>query len=100
MEKKELKDIKVEVSVLTEPKIVNVKHPSEYPGKIKKDIDGLIIRKGRMEGLFLPQVWSQLADKVEFLDNLCLKAGLTPGEWKSGSIELYRFEVEKIVENN
>ncbi len=97
--KGELKEIETEVSVLTEPKIISVKEPSEYLGKIRKDIDGLIIRKGYYEGLFLPQVWEQIPDKVDFLDNLCMKAGLMPGDWKSDGVELYKFQVEKIEDN-
>lgn len=94
----ELKDIKIEVSVLTEPEIIRVKNYSEYLDKIKEGVDGLIIKKNGNEGLFLPQVWKEIPDKVKFLENLCMKAGLPPDEWKSQDMKIYKFQVEAITE--
>jgi len=87
----ELPDIKIEVSVLTEPKSISIE--GIEPGK-----HGLILQYGPYSGLFLPQVWKQLPEKEQFLDNLCLKAGLTPGMWKENGVKLYSFEAQVFEE--
>jgi hypothetical protein len=99
LKERELKDLVIEVSVLTEPKLIEVKKPKEYLEKIKPHEDGLIIKKGLSSGLFLPQVWEQLHDKVEFLANLCLKASLSADEWMSAGVSIYKFQVEFVKED-
>ncbi len=95
LQEKELKEIKIEISVLTEPKILEkLDYDTIVIGK-----DGLIIKYGPYSGLLLPQVakeynWTQ----EEFLDNLCIKAGLQPGMWKLPGAILYRFQAEVFSE--
>ena len=89
MNKEELKDMEIEVSVLS-PLI---------PVKDVKDIrvgkHGLLIRKGQQSGLLLPQVPTEFGwDRETFLDQLCAKAGLPKGSWKDA--ELYSFTAEII----
>ena len=73
----ELKDIDVEVSVLTPFREV----PSAedfVPGK-----HGIYITKGRYSAVFLPQVASEQGwDRAETFRHLCAKAGLPMDEWK------------------
>lgn len=45
--------------------------------------DGLTIQDGFATATFLPSVWEQLPDKVEFLDHLRVKAGLSQKHWSS-----------------
>lgn len=83
----ELKDIEIEISILTpfEP----VKDVSE----IEVGKHGLYIRKGLYSGLLLPQVpveWGW--DRDEFLEQVCRKAGLPPGAWKDAT--LFKFEAQ------
>ncbi len=82
----ELSDIELEISVLTPLKKINALKEVEV-GR-----DGLLIAKGTRRGLLLPQVpvenhWS----KQTFLQQACLKAGLSKDAWKSGA-EIYTFE--------
>lgn len=56
LSKEELKEIFIEVSVLTEPKLIRVKNPKEYTKEIKIGKHGLILMNGSCGGLFLPQV--------------------------------------------
>jgi AmmeMemoRadiSam system protein A len=93
LEEDELKEVVIEVSLLSEPVRIKGK-PKEYLKKIEPFKDGLIIKKDRRSGLFLPQVWEQIPDKVGFLSHLCLKAGLFSGDWISDKITLYKFQVE------
>ncbi|MGL1936164.1 MAG: AmmeMemoRadiSam system protein A [Fibrobacterales bacterium] len=49
---------------------------------------GVMIRNGGKRALFLPQVWEQLPRADLFLKQLCLKAGLSGLDWKSGKLEV------------
>lgn len=92
LSKDELDKVTVEVTVLTPPEPLWVNTPSELPQAISVGEDGLMIQKGGHRGLLLPQVpveWGW--DAETYLDNLCLKAGLSPGSWRQGSVRLWRF---------
>lgn len=89
----EFKDLIFEVSVLTPPKLVIVNNPLEYPKKIKIGKDGLIIERGSFRGLLLPQVPVEWAwNEEEFLSQCCIKAGLSPNNWKYEGIKIYNFQ--------
>lgn len=84
--KNELKDIEIEISILT---------PFQKVEDPEKDIvvgrDGLYIMKGFYSGLLLPQVpveWGW--DRKTFLEQVCYKAGLPKDAWKTA--ELYKFQ--------
>jgi AmmeMemoRadiSam system protein A len=94
----ELKDILVEVSVLTRPELIIVDRSEKYVDEIIPNKDGLILEYGHYSGLFLPQVWEQIPDKKQFLDHLCMKAGLEPGMWKLNGVKIYRFHVQVFEE--
>jgi AmmeMemoRadiSam system protein A len=54
--------------------------------------DGLIARKRGRSGLLLPQVASEYGWSVEeFLSHTCGKAGLSPDEWRDGSVQFEKF---------
>ncbi|MEW6709778.1 MAG: AmmeMemoRadiSam system protein B [Candidatus Riflebacteria bacterium] len=85
----ELKDIRIEISVLTP--MQDVKDISE----IKIGRDGLLLQMGGRSGLLLPQVpveWNW--DVEEFLENLCHKAGLPAGSHLNPQAHLQRFSAD------
>lgn len=89
----ELNNVVFEVSVLTEPKLIEVESPTEYPSKIKIGEDGLIVERGFYKGLLLPQVpveWGW--DEEEFLCQCCMKAGLSPDCWILKGTKIYKFQ--------
>jgi len=89
----ELDNVVFEVSVLTEPELIKVDSPMEYPSKIKVGEDGLIVERGFYRGLLLPQVpieWGW--DEEEFLCQCCLKAGLSPDSWLLKGTKIYKFQ--------
>lgn len=93
LKESELKSVKIEVTVLTQPELVKASKPEEYLGKIKVGRDGLIIRNQYASGLLLPQVpveWKW--DVKAFLENTCGKAGLSPNAWKDKDTELFKFQ--------
>lgn len=90
----ELKDTRIEVSILTRPKIVDYTNAQDLIAKIRPDIDGVIIKKRHHSATFLPQVWKQLRDPKIFLKHLCQKAGLSSDEWKSGDLIVSTYQVQ------
>lgn len=96
---KELDRIIIEVSILTPPKLINAKKPSDYLKQLKIGRDGLIIEKGLARGLLLPQVpveWKW--DEREFLSQTCMKAGLLADCWLHEETKIYKFSAEIFTE--
>ena len=90
----ELNKVVFEVSVLTEPKLVDV-DKKKLPSLIKIGRDGLIIEHGFSSGLLLPQVAVENRwDSETFLCNACLKAGLPPDAWLWKGTKIYTFQAE------
>ena len=93
--KEELRGVEIELSVLTVPEKIEVKDSSEYLEKIKIGRDGLIIKYGGNSGLLLPQVPGEQGWGVEeYLDGICMKAGLAPGTWKEEGVNLEAFRAQ------
>lgn len=82
----EIRNLEIEISVLSPLKKIR------NPNLIKVGKHGLVISKGNKKGLLLPQVpvennWT----RETYLQRACLKAGLPPDAWKSGS-DIFTFE--------
>ena len=89
----EMKNIVVEVTILTPPKLIEVKKFDEYLEKIVIGRDGLIAKNGGMSGLLLPQVPIEWHWNVrEFLEHTCNKAGLNKDCWKNPNTEIHSFQ--------
>ncbi len=83
----EMKDIAIEISVLTEPS------PVRSVEEVRTGRDGLIVERGPYRGLLLPQVAVEQGwDRERFLDEACRKAGLPAGAWKDGVTMVFRFQ--------
>ena len=94
----EWRDVKIEVSILTDPKPLSYADSQDLLEKLRPGIDGVIIKKGYRQATFLPQVWEQLPDQKEFLTHLCYKAGLEGDAWKSGQLEVSTYQVQAFEE--
>lgn len=95
VEEKELGNIIVEISILTEPKKIDIKNREDLPKKIVIGRDGLIIKAGWYSGLLLPQVpVEQGWNEEEYLINLCYKAGLPPDAWLDNKTEILSFQAQ------
>ena len=94
LKESELKNIKIEVSVLSEPKKLEYKNEKDLLNKLFKDM-GIILKKGYNSATFLPQVWEQLKNPVDFLEHLSQKAGLNKDAWKTADIYFYTVDIEK-----
>ncbi len=95
----EMKDIEIEVSVLSVPRRLPCKSPEELLAKLRPGVDGVVLRVGGSQATYLPQVWEQLPEKKEFLSRLCEKAGLEANAWKSDQAVFLIYQVEAFKES-
>jgi hypothetical protein len=82
----ELPLLEYEVSVLSPlRRVLDIK-------QIKVGKHGLIMKKGDIEGLLLPQVpVEERWDRDTFLEETCIKAGLPPQAWKDDDTDIFMF---------
>jgi AMMECR1 domain-containing protein len=66
--------------------------------RLRPGIDGVILQVGGARATFLPQVWEQLPDPADFLDHLCLKAGLPVSAWRDGRPEISIYQARSFSE--
>jgi len=93
--REELKDLDIEISVLT-------------PFRRIRDIEeievgrhGLYLVQGRFRGLLLPQVATQYGwDRATFLAQTCRKSGLPESAWKDPHTIIHTFEAEVFSESS
>jgi len=90
---KELNDITIEVSLLSPFKEIKSTSPNERLAQIKQGVSGVLLKKGILSAVFLPQVWEKIPEKEDFLNALCEKAGLPWGFWVDPSTVLKTFNV-------
>ena len=95
---KEWEKVKIEISILTDPKPLDYSNRKDLLEKMRQGTDGVILKKGYNQSTFLPQVWEQLPDKKEFLTHLCLKAGLDGHEWEKEKLEVLTYQVQAFEE--
>jgi MEMO1 family protein len=90
----ELPDVRIEISVLSEPKPLVFSSPEQLLTQLQPGEDGVVLRIGGRMATFLPQVWSQIRGKTEFLDHLSVKAGCDPSAWKGKDTSVSTYHVE------
>ncbi len=91
----ELEGLNISISLLSGFERIRYMDEADLLTKINQVVDGIIIRDGNRQGVFLPSVWQQLPEKQEFLNNLKVKAGISPSYW-SNKIKVYRFRTVEI----
>jgi AmmeMemoRadiSam system protein B/AmmeMemoRadiSam system protein A len=85
----ELKDLNIEISVLTPMKRVDT------VDEIQVGVHGIYMVKGSRSGLLLPQVATEYGwDRLMFLENTCRKAGLPKDAWKEKETEIHIFSAD------
>jgi AmmeMemoRadiSam system protein A len=85
----ELKDLSIEISVLTPF------HRVRDIEEIEVGKHGLYIVQGRFRGLLLPQVATQYSwNRTTFLEQTCRKSGLPESAWRDRHTMIQTFEAE------
>jgi len=95
----ELAQADIEVSILTEPQVLEYTDGDDLLAKLRPHIDGVILQKGFSRATFLPQVWEQLPKTEDFLAHLCRKAGLPGDAWKTGELEVSTYQAQYFHEH-
>ena len=90
--------VRIEISVLSKPAPLLHHQPQELLDVLQPNLHGVILTKDWHSATFLPQVWSQLPDKIQFLEHLCIKAGLTPESWMDPAVGIKIYTVEHFSE--
>lgn len=98
--KEEFDNICVELSILSEPKEVDI-HSDADLKKIRIGTDGLIISRGSLSGLLLPQVATEENwNPRTFIKSTCIKAGLGPDAWRDSSVKILKFQAQIFKETS
>lgn len=91
----EFEEIDLEISALT-PLM-----PVADINEIKTGIHGLYVVQGPFHGVLLPQVATKNRwDRINFLNQTCIKAGLAPGCWKDPKTQVNIFSAEIFSEKS
>lgn len=91
----ELAGLRIEISVLGEPVFTP---PAELYG-IVIGRDGLLVRRGDVQAVLLPQVATEHGFGPEaFLNAVCHKAGLRAGSWREPATRVFTFTADVFVE--
>ena len=88
--------VEVEVSVLSEPKVLPYEDFADLVRKLRPDM-GLILEHPAGRATFLPQVWEKIPDPVAFLTELAHKAGLHPSVYNDPRTVVKYYTVEKFT---
>ena len=90
----ELERTCVEVSLLSSLEVIEAESEAAALSQLRPGVDGLVFEYGYHQSTYLPQVWEDLPDPIEFLATLRQKAGLPPDFW-DGAVKLRRYTVSK-----
>ena len=89
LEPGEFDSIHIEISVLSPLREISSIE------EIQVGKHGIYIIKGAYRGVLLPQVATEYNwNRIQFLDQTCIKAGLMPGCWKEPNTIIYIFSAE------
>lgn len=94
----EVARLHLEISVLTAPEPLAFASPDDLLARLQPRRDGVVLQIGGRGATFLPQVWEQLPDKVEFLNHLAAKAGCVPSAWRGPDVSVSLYHVEAFEE--
>jgi MEMO1 family protein len=98
VQREELGALEIEISVLTEPRLLRFASSEDLLNQLHPYRDGIVLHVGNRSATYLPQVWSQLPDKVQFLESLCEKAGCERSAWRGSNAGVATYQVESFKE--
>ena len=92
--REELAGTRIEVSLLSTPKLLAFADHADLIAQLRPGEDGLVLECGDACGTFLPQVWESLSDPERFVAELKRKAGLSP-DVSTAKCRIQRYRVLK-----
>jgi len=88
----ELSELEIEISILSPLEPIR-------PEQIEVGVHGLMVSRGGLRGLLLPQVATQYGwTREHFLEETCVKAGLERNAWKDSATRIEAFTAEVFSE--
>ncbi|MGH8175979.1 MAG: AmmeMemoRadiSam system protein A [Steroidobacter sp.] len=87
----------IHVSVLTSAQPMRVANEEDLLSQLRPRVDGLILELGASRATFLPAVWEQIRDPVQFVRELKFKAGW-PADFWSPQIRVSTYRSESFGE--
>ena len=93
----ELGQISIEVSILSEPQLLQYDDIDDLKRKVVPFEDGIVLKLDGRQATYLPQVWEQLPKFEDFFSSLCMKANLS-GDCLSQHPEISTYRVKKYKE--
>jgi uncharacterized protein len=100
LRKSELKTTVIEVSILTEPQLIHVEKPEQYPEQVVVGRDGIIVEKDGKKGVLLPQTATEFKwNPKSSLSHAAMTVGLSPETWCDPKAKVYRFQAQVFIED-
>jgi AmmeMemoRadiSam system protein A len=87
----------LEISLLSPLESLAFENEQQALAQLRRGTDGIVFEYGYHQSTFLPQVWGDLPDPLEFMASLKQKAGLPPDFWDT-EVKLARYTVSKWCE--
>ena len=91
----EISELELSISVLGSLNEMIFSNEADFLLHLRPGADGLLIKDGIHQSIFLPFVWSQMPDTKTFVEQLKIKAGLTAGHW-SDTLRAWRFAAKEM----
>ncbi len=88
----ELKDIEIEISVLSPPAPLEFSSSDDLLKKLRPRVDGVVITYNGRRSTYLPQVWDNFGTKEQFLSSLCRKQGSISDCWKKKNVKIDTYQ--------
>lgn len=95
----ELDRTEVEISLLSAMEPMQFSGERDALTQLQPGVHGVVFEFGRHRSTFLPQVWEQLPNVVEFMAHLKYKAGL-PADFWADEVRLSSYTVSKWKESD
>ena len=94
----ELGVVQVEITVLSELQPLSYNSVDDLLSQLQPSEHGVFLQIGTRIATFLPQVWEQVPDRIQFLDRLAQKSGCSPSAWRDQQAELCIYYAESFAE--
>lgn len=97
LQEHELPTTSIEISVLSHMEFIAAPSEAALLQSLEIGVDGLLLQEGWRRATFLPKVWEQLPEPVDFLNALREKAGL-PAHYWSDNLRFQRYQAIAFTE--
>jgi AmmeMemoRadiSam system protein A len=94
LERCELQEVIIEISVLTPPMVLEWKSAEDLLSRIRPHVDGVFLQVGGRISTFLPQVWEKLPLPIDFMNCLARKSGLPAEAWRDPAAVISTYQAE------